>query len=333
MVDLTLTVAEFREKIYEDEFLQNFIKDILVMAGEENLKRALYTIVYILIGKKTFPKALRYKITYCMEWGMIEKTFLVKNNYEQRVYGMLNVKDKSLGVYVDFYYGDVLVNLGKGNQAQINGRGISVKRQSFMKKEISGYSILQALDEIVNQFFDMEADSKYEDICDARRRILLLSEHFSVEDYAESVDKCEDERAIENNNELSETEKRTLVLARRGQGKFRSDVIDRNKCCPFTGITDPRLLIASHIKPWRESNNQQRLDGNNGFALTPTYDRLFDQGYISFGDDKKLMISSELNQECVEALGLQEDKVIEKLVLSDKCKEYLEDHRKETFKK
>ena len=48
MVDLTISVAEFREKIYEDENLQDFIRDVLVIAGKENSKRALYAIVYIL---------------------------------------------------------------------------------------------------------------------------------------------------------------------------------------------------------------------------------------------------------------------------------------------
>lgn len=333
MVDLTISVAEFREKIYEDENLQDFIRDVLVIAGKENSKRALYAIVYILIGKKTFPKALRYKIANCIEQKMIEKTFLVKNNYEQRVYGMLNAKDGFTGEYVDLYYRDVLVNLGKGGQAKKNGRGISAKRQAFIKKELCGYSVLQALNEIVHQFFDKEANGKYDDICDARKRILIMSEHFSVEDFVEAEDKSEDERAIEEDNELSETEKETLILARRGQGRFRADVINRNKCCPFTGVTDSRLLIASHIKPWRESSNRQRLDGNNGFAFTPTYDRLFDQGYISFNDDKKLLISCKLDKECVKALGLQEGKIIERLVLSAKCKEYLEYHREKKFKK
>lgn len=133
MVDLTLTVAEFREKIYEEELLQNFIRDILVIAGKEDSNRAVYTIVYHLIGKKAFPSKLE-KIKYCMDQGIIEKTFL-RNNYEQRVYGMLSVKSKPTNEYFDFYYGDILVNLGKGDKANKNGRGLSQKRQDFLKKK------------------------------------------------------------------------------------------------------------------------------------------------------------------------------------------------------
>lgn len=160
---------------------------------------------------------------------------------------------------------------------------------------------------------------------------MLLNEYFSVEDFVYDEEKEKDEQNIRKDTALSETEKKTLILARRGQGKFRKDVIERNKCCPFTGITNPKFLIASHIKPWKDSTNEQRLDANNGFALTPTYDRLFDQGYISFDDDKRLLVSSKLDKICVNALGLEEGKVIERLILSDSCKKYLEFHRKEKF--
>lgn len=333
MIDLTIKLAEFRKKIYKEEALQNFIRDILIIAGGENSKRALYTIVYSLVGEKTFPSTLREKITLCMEQNMIEKTFLDRNNYEQRVYGMLSIKDRNTGEYRDLYYRDVLINLGKGTQAKKTGRGLSAKRRNFLKEEICEYSILQALDEIVKQFSNNESPSKYEEVCIARNRVLLLSEHFTTEDFIAAEEERKDERDIEEDTELSETEKQTLILARKGQGKFRKDVIERNICCPFTGINNPKFLIASHIKPWKVSNNQERLDGNNGFAFTPTYDRLFDQGFISFDDNKRLLVSSELDKDTICALALQEGKIIEKLVLSDKCKKYLAFHRDEKFKK
>lgn len=333
MIDLTLQVAKLREKIYTEETLQNFIRDIIIIAGEEKSKRALYTIAYSLIGERTFPSALREKLIYCMNQKMIEKTFLDRNNYEQRVYGMFSIKDKNTGDYRDLYYRDILTNLGKGTRANKTGRGLSNKRLIFLREDICEYSILQALDEIVKQFSNDETNSKYIDICNARNRVLFLSEYFSAEDFIAAEDERKDMQSIEEDTELSETEKKSLILARKGQGKFRADVIERNVCCPFTGINDPRLLIASHIKPWKVSDNHERLDGNNGFALTPTYDRLFDQGFISFADDKKLMVSSELDHETVYALGLQEGKVIENLVLSDDCKKYLVFHRKERFRK
>ncbi|QXA13747.1 HNH endonuclease [Aeromonas sp. FDAARGOS 1403] len=56
-----------------------------------------------------------------------------------------------------------------------------------------------------------------------------------------------------------------------------------------TGVTNKALLIASHIKPWSESDNAERLDGNNGLLLSPHIDKLFDRGWITFTDTGDLL--------------------------------------------
>ena len=38
--------------------------------------------------------------------------------------------------------------------------------------------------------------------------------------------------------------------------------------------------------------------------LTPSIDRLFDKGFVSFSDDGELLISKKLNLEDVERIGL-----------------------------
>lgn len=48
---------------------------------------------------------------------------------------------------------------------------------------------------------------------------------------------------------------------------------------------DPALLRTSHIKPWRDGTNAERLDGDNGLLLAPHVDALFDAGLPSFTDD------------------------------------------------
>lgn len=192
------------------------------------------------------------------------------------------------------------------------------------------------LDIIVEQFAeDSKEDEnmeKYIDVYNARERILQLNEHFSVSDYEKFDEQETDEKIISDNVELSETEKKTLILARRGQGRFRANVLEKNNGCPFTGITNPSLLVASHIKPWKDSDNTERLDGNNGIALTPTYDRLFDQGYISFEDDKKLLVSNKLDKDCIKALLLVEGQVLDGLILTEERKKYLKFHRQNKFK-
>lgn len=94
---------------------------------------------------------------------------------------------------------------------------------------------------------------------------------------------------------LSETVKATLVQARRGQGLFRSRVSTIEKSCRVTGVRAEKFLIASHIKPWRDSDNQERLDGNNGLFLSPHVDKLFDGGFITFTAKGRLEVSPLLD--------------------------------------
>ena len=86
----------------------------------------------------------------------------------------------------------------------------------------------------------------------------------------------------------------------------------------------PELLRASHIMPWREADNRQRLDPSNGFLPCANLDALFDKYLISFSDDGKLLISDRLAVEERRLLGLTEDKRIE---LVDEQKVYLKHHR------
>jgi hypothetical protein len=81
---------------------------------------------------------------------------------------------------------------------------------------------------------------------------------------------------------LSPTYKEQLIKARIGQGKFRIELEKIETCCRLTGVSDPRFLIASHIKPWKDSTDEEKLDGHNGLLLSPHIDKLFDKGYITF---------------------------------------------------
>lgn len=84
---------------------------------------------------------------------------------------------------------------------------------------------------------------------------------------------------------INSTERECLINARLGQGKFRSDLTEawgNMESCALTGINIPELLIASHIKPWRESNSKERLDPANGILLVTHADKLFDRHLLSF---------------------------------------------------
>jgi hypothetical protein len=95
-----------------------------------------------------------------------------------------------------------------------------------------------------------------------------------------------------------------LVKARRGQGVFRANVESREPHCRVTGITNPRYLRASHIKPWRVSDDAEKIDGDNGLMLAPHIDHLFDQGLISFENNGTLIISKKADISVLEAWGV-----------------------------
>ena len=103
--------------------------------------------------------------------------------------------------------------------------------------------------------------------------------------------------------------------------------------CPITDVNDERLLVASHIKPWAKSNDVEKIDPNNGFMFTPTYDKLFDRGFISFDDNKRMLVSPWISPMNQKRLNIYDGRKIDKLQLNDKRKVYLKYHREHIFKR
>jgi hypothetical protein len=102
------------------------------------------------------------------------------------------------------------------------------------------------------------------------------------------------------------TEAERLVVRRIGQDIFRGALMDYwGGRCPLTGITDPALLRASHIVPWAECNDEQRLDAHNGLLLSALWDAAFDSGLVSFGDDGRPLASPKLSEVGRQALDLE----------------------------
>lgn len=132
---------------------------------------------------------------------------------------------------------------------------------------------------------------------------------------------------IKNDKTLTILEKESIVLSRIGQGQFREDLVKLWSSCVISKFDDIRFLIASHIKPWKKSDNREKIDKYNGFLLLPTYDKLFDLGFISFDDNGKILISKSLKN--LNKLGLDSNIVIE---IKNENKKYLKYHRDEILK-
>ncbi|MBP7705174.1 MAG: HNH endonuclease [Caulobacter sp.] len=140
------------------------------------------------------------------------------------------------------------------------------------------------------------------------------------------------ERAIVEDPGLDATQKRQLVTARRGQGLFRENVRAMEPACRLTGVANPWLLIASHIKPWRAcATAAERLDGANGLLLTPDVDLLFDRGFISFEDEGRVLVSPRLKTDDMARLGLGRLARRKTRPFAARQARYLEWHRRWVF--
>jgi len=123
------------------------------------------------------------------------------------------------------------------------------------------------------------------------------------------------------------------VNARVGQDKFRDDLMTLwGGQCALTGVDRKELLIASHTKPWRLSNDKERTDKNNGFLFESRIDKLFDARLISFDDDGRILISTLLSESNVLALQIKKDQKICSRLNSGQ-KDYLKFHREKLFGK
>ena len=90
-------------------------------------------------------------------------------------------------------------------------------------------------------------------------------------------------------------EKIQLVKARRGQGLFKANVRLYESECRVTHVRSIKHLRASHIKPWKDANDHEKIEGANGLLLAPHVDHLFDRGFISFSGEGRLLVSTKLN--------------------------------------
>jgi hypothetical protein len=101
------------------------------------------------------------------------------------------------------------------------------------------------------------------------------------------------------------TECDALTKARLGQGLFRQRVAELEPICRVTGLARQEFLVASHIKPWRDCDNRERLSGANGLLLSPHIDKLFDRHWISFDSGGQLIWQHEAAGEALRCWGIQ----------------------------
>lgn len=130
------------------------------------------------------------------------------------------------------------------------------------------------------------------------------------------------------------TVREALVKQRRGQDKYR-EALEKlwSGRCPITGINHPAFLVASHAKPWAESNPTERLDPYNGILLAVHIDRLFDGGWISFTDAGQILLSPQLPSYVATSLLGQDCQERNIPQFAPKHSPYLAWHRDKVYRK
>lgn len=126
-----------------------------------------------------------------------------------------------------------------------------------------------------------------------------------------------------------EKERQAIVKARIGQGEYRKGLIRFWDGCSVTGCDCLELLIASHIKPWRDCSIREATDPMNGLLLLPNLDRAFDQGLISFDESGTILLAKELPEATATILGISRNMKLRMIMPAHLP--YLQFHREHIF--
>ena len=139
----------------------------------------------------------------------------------------------------------------------------------------------------------------------------------------------ESERIDDFNEPLTGDEKEVIVKARINQSMYRQILIKKygSKCC-LCGVSDERMLIASHIKPWNKCDKYEKVSEHNGLLLCPNHDKLFDKGFITFKDSGEVIISEKLSKNDRMFLNIREGM---KINMDPEQIPFMRFHRREVF--
>lgn len=150
-----------------------------------------------------------------------------------------------------------------------------------------------------------------------------------INDYENNRNSCIESIScgIEN---LTGYEKEVVTKARINQGKFRELLINKYKTCCLCGVSHKDLLVASHIKPWSISDENEKVNEFNGLLLCANHDKLFDKGLITFDDNGRIIISSQIDKFNRIFTNIDDNM---KIKLEDESLRFMKYHRDNIFKK
>ncbi|MDA1055240.1 MAG: HNH endonuclease [Planctomycetota bacterium] len=218
----------------------------------------------------------------------------------------------------EFWVANYKTEDGKNEQRDFGINGLGEKEALYRAVAFRRDYVERVRDALVDSYYRERVDDHLIELQDVLECIAELEDAADVFFFVGTL----------NNPMLDSTQKQEMLNIRIGQRRFRRLVLDFwNHKCVISGAT--LLLTAGHIKPWCNANDSERLDIFNGLALSPVYDRAFDDGYISFDEGGKIMIS-ELLRSNVDRLKISGTEMLPGLDFRDQP--YFQWHRENVYK-
>lgn len=234
------------------------------------------------------------------------------------------------------FYEWMLFQAGKSKSTAYHYKsGLSACSKDFIEWKLSEKPLMEMslceIDVIIQKAFlssyfidkDTRGNNMYSNSLKQYRNFLAVHDAFILDNTYEKF--------IEHSTKISETERKAVISARVGQGIFREQLLKKyDGRCIVTGVDDKRILLASHVRPWSVSTNEQRLSAENGLLLSPLYDKLFDVGLITFSENETIVCSKELDNKNIDLLKIDRTRRYN-LKLTDTLLENLKYHQKSIF--
>lgn len=270
-----------------------------------------------------------YKDSHIVACGII--TSYCYESPKPSEFGKSGQNWSQIGWRVNVNYADVEPFRPKDKLNQISA--FLVNKHSPLKLNGGGKEFY--LTTISQEFANVIIDALGKTAKDCFKEAQIFNYHQNTDSFSHQVEEEVEQvlaKNIQSNIQIPETTRIAIVKARVGQGIFRDEVAKVEKYCRLTGVEDRDHLIASHIKPWRDSSNEERLHGFNGLMLTPTADHLFDKGFISFSDSGRLIYASRVNRDALSKMKVPEEG-FDAGQFNPKQLDFLSYHRDFIFKK
>ncbi|MGE4454474.1 MAG: HNH endonuclease [Sphaerochaeta sp.] len=242
---------------------------------------------------------------------------------ENAIVLLINLKKESYATpYVDHIDNDVLYWEGQLKQRFVENRMNTGEYEIFVfvrERVKTPFSYYGRAIPIASQYFAPGTP------CKTKFSLYEYASAFNYQDREQSLDQEHTYTIGIPTTRIGTTTQRTV------QHTYRKQALELwHNSCAVLGIEKPKILVASHIKPWRVANDQERVDPKNALILSPLYDTLFDLGMITFDPSRgTIKLSKQLDDNEYDRLGIDDSKHLS--MVPDGTEHYLHYHNKYVY--